>query len=311
MNAPAARRRAASSRLAARQAASERGFALFIVLWFLVLLAAIGTYLMANARLETALAHNILAAARAEALADAGIAQAVFNLEDPTPEKRWLLDGTAHVVRLPGGQVSIRLQDESQKINPNRASAELLSALLEAVGIDHLRALRLGAAMADWVSPDGPSRPLGAKKNQYLDAGLDYGPPNAPIESLDELQLVLGMTPDIFAIVRPYLSIYADAPAPDAKNAPPAIRRALAMAAPEQTEDDPPPASSAPASAAAAGAKAPKDQTANDLPVLVAIDVTAQSEDGGVFVRHAVLRLDPGSGKGYAVLDWSRGNLAK
>ena len=52
----------------------SRGFALIVVAWYLVLLAAIGTYLLANARSETAVARNIRSAASAEALADAGIA---------------------------------------------------------------------------------------------------------------------------------------------------------------------------------------------------------------------------------------------
>ena len=99
-----------------------RGFALLVVLWFLVLLAAVGTYLMANARSETALAHNVLAGAKSEALADSGIAQAAFNLTDPLPANRWKFDGMPHQMKLPGGEVTIRLDDESKKINPNLAS---------------------------------------------------------------------------------------------------------------------------------------------------------------------------------------------
>jgi hypothetical protein len=45
----------------------------------LVLIAAISTYLLANARSEMALARNVRAAATAEALADAAVAEAVYN----------------------------------------------------------------------------------------------------------------------------------------------------------------------------------------------------------------------------------------
>ena len=186
----------------------SRGFALLVVLWFLVLLAAVGTYLMANARSETALARNLLVAAKADALADAGVAQAVFNLTDPMPTRRWLLDGAPHQIKLPGGDAVIRLRDEGAKINPNLASDALLAGLLQAVGIDPARAGRLGAAIADWVGSDENLRPLGAKLEQYKAAGRTYGPPNGPLESLDELQLVLGMTPEIYAAVRSYLTIY-------------------------------------------------------------------------------------------------------
>src|SRR5262245_2771487 len=99
-----------------------RGFALIVVLWFLVLIAAIGSYMMANARTETAIARNMRSAASAEALADAGIAQAVFNLTDTVPSNRWRLDGAPHRLRLLDGEVIVRVSDETAKINPNRAS---------------------------------------------------------------------------------------------------------------------------------------------------------------------------------------------
>jgi hypothetical protein len=42
-------------------------------------------------------------------------------------------------------------------------------------------------------------------------------------------------------------------------------------------------------------------------PQLVAsVDVVAHSREGGVFARHAVIKLDPNNPKGYVVLDWQR-----
>ena len=93
---------------AARGHRRNRGFALFIVLWFLVLLAAIGTYILASARTQSALARNILAAVHAEALADAGIARAVFNRSESDSSKRWSLDGTPYTVPLPPLTIALR-----------------------------------------------------------------------------------------------------------------------------------------------------------------------------------------------------------
>ena len=56
---------------------SSQGFALIVVAWFLVLTGAIATYMMANARTETAIARNVVASGSAEALADAAIAQTI------------------------------------------------------------------------------------------------------------------------------------------------------------------------------------------------------------------------------------------
>ncbi len=298
----------------------SRGFALIVVLWFLVLIAAIGSYLMANARTETAIARNIRASANAEALADAGVAQAVFNLTG-TVAGRWKLDGEPHRLKLATGEVSIRVSDETAKINPNHAPPALMTGLFEAAGVDLARARRLGAAMADWVGANMEARPLGAKLQQYQDAGLSYGPPNAPVESLDELQLVLGMTQDIFSAVLPYLTIYTDGEQPDEKNASEIVRRALLLAAREPDDsagvkDDSAVADSTNAApsaalppAAAPAPEAPGAAGANATEAVVDVEVTAESIGGGVFVRHAVLRLDTNAPKGFVVLDWRHGDL--
>ena len=290
----------------------KAGFALILVVWLLVLIGSIGAYLVTNGRAETAIAFNMRAAASAEALADAGLARVVFNQTDPKLSNRWKLDGERYHIALPGGAIDIRLQDETQKINPNLASEALLGALFEVCGTDRGTARHLGTAVADWVSADGPPRPGGAKLEQYRAAGRSYGPPNVPMESLDELQLVLGMTPAIFASVRPYLTIHASAPAPDGKKAPLLVQRAITLAARTQDDgeetDTPPPATpSLGTPPAQAPPKAPA-QTPQDEQVIAA-EITARSREGGVFVRTAILRLEPGDAKAYSVLDWQRGAL--
>ena len=202
------------------------GFALIVVLWYLVLIAAISTYLLANARSETALARNMRAAATAEALADAAVAEAVFNQSASPVSVRWKLNGEPHLIVLPHGEATLRLYDETQKINPNHASALLMAALFEAVGVERTLARRLGASIEDWVDSDTEPRTLGAERTQYIDAGRSYSPPNAPIESIDELQLVFGMTPELLARVLPYLTIHTESGEPGGDEAPLIVRRA-------------------------------------------------------------------------------------
>jgi len=300
-----------------------RGFALILVVWFLVLIGAIGTYLVANGRAETAIAHNVRAAAGAEALADAGIARIVFNQTDPEISNRWKPDGASHTVVLPAGQIEIHLADETRKINPNLAPRALLSALFEVRGVERGAAQRLGAAVADWVSPEGVAQEGGVKSDPYRAAGRSYSAPHAPIESLDELGLVLGMTPEILASVTPYLSIHTAAAAPEAKTAPLVIQRALAMAARASEEDGEeapppsgsaaqasggPPAGSAPAAAVPAAAVPTAKPSAGEER-MIETQVIARSRDGGVFVRYAVLKLEQEGAKAYSVLDWRRGAL--
>ena len=56
-----------------RNSRRERGFALLMVLWTLMLLAFLATVYGSNARTEVLLARNLVTNARAEALADAGV----------------------------------------------------------------------------------------------------------------------------------------------------------------------------------------------------------------------------------------------
>jgi len=279
------------------------GFALIVVLWFLVLISTIGIYMMANARSETALARNTLAAARAEALADGAVAQAAASqmLSDPT--KRWLLDGTPHELNMPGGHATLRMIDESLKINPNLASDVLMSGLFQALGLDRQHADSLGAAIADWVQSGDTPRPLGAKKDQYLAAGRNYGPPGQPVESLDELQLVLGMTPQLLAAALPYLTIYTAQASPGNTRAmSPVVLKATRIAAFQ---------------ANSTGGQSPDTgQSAEpDGPIVMTVEATAHSFDGGAFVRRAVIAIKTGNEngaeipRGFQVMDWRRGVL--
>lgn len=303
-----------------RSHTAERGFALIIVLWFLVLIGSVGIALILHARSETAIAHNVRAAADAEALADDGIARAAFNLLDPVEANRWPPDGASHRINLPAGYVTVEIEDETHKINPNLASPELLAGLFEAAGVERNRARHLGAAAADWVSDDGDPSEFGAKTDQYRAAGKNYGPPNAPLETLDDLNLVLGMTPDVLAKVRPYLTLYTTTNEPNIKGAPAVIQRAMALdrlfsgddsgdkdsdtedaalsSNPQQGEGD-----------AASQAASPAKSALSREEQVIGIDAIGHSRDGGVYVRHAVLHLPSGTAQGYDVLDWERGNL--
>ncbi len=185
----------------------ERGFALLIVLWTLVLIAFLVLHLTASGRTEIRIADNLVDNAVAAAAADGAITEAIFNLANPRPDQRWRLDGAAHPLTIGDSRVTVRLADEAERINPNLASPVLIEALLRAVGSDPATAQRLTAAIADWVGSAATAQPQSALFAQYRAAGLDYGPPGSPLESLDELGKVLGMTPALLAKLRPHLTL--------------------------------------------------------------------------------------------------------
>ena len=265
----------------------EGGFALLLVLWSLALLALIGTQVTATGRAEAMLAANLRTAAVAEAAADGAVHQAIFHLLAPA-ERRWPADGLARELALPGGATALlRVESEQGKVNPNLATAPLLAALLLQLGAEPRTATGLAAAILDWRTAGQRPRPGGAKEPQYRAAGRAWAPPGRPFESIDELGLVLGMTPPLLARLAPFLSIHQGAE-PDLRFAAPPVLLALR---------------------AVPGAE--EDLTADpDAAPVVTVTAAVALLGGARFTRRAVVRLGPGGrgtggqGRGWQVLEW-------
>src|SRR5215472_12564903 len=225
----------------------DRGFALLIVLWTLVLIAFVVAHITAAGRTEIRIADNLIDNAVARAAADGGISAAIFNLSNPRPEQRWPLDGAPRHLAVGSSRIALRLEDEASRINPNLASPQLLQALLQTLGANARIAQRLAGAVAEWVGTAQDQRPPEAILADYRAAGLDYQPPGAPLESLDELGRVLGVTPVMLAALRPHLSLYAPAE-PSRQGSDPLVAVAVAKSA--QTGDATTPTQAAPADVA-------------------------------------------------------------
>ncbi|MGH7040126.1 MAG: hypothetical protein ACREE1_18550 [Stellaceae bacterium] len=200
------------------------------MLWVLVLIAFIVAHLTATGRGEAQIAHNLVANAVAAAAADGAISKAIFHFTDPRPGLHWPRDGRWHAVAIGDSRVAVRLDDEAARINPNRASPALLEALLVAAGSGAQSAQQLASAIAAWTGTLRTMSPA-ALMAEYRAAGRDYGPPQTPLESLDELRHVLGMTPAILAAIRPHLTVFGPA-VPDRAHADPVVAAALVRLAP-------------------------------------------------------------------------------
>ena len=258
----------------------ERGFALLIVLWTLVLLTLVVTEVTASARSEAQQAFNLRRNAEAEASADAALFEAVFHLADAA-DQHWAPDGSTHRWRLGRFAAAVRIDDERWKINPNTASVEMLQALLQAVGVDARNAAGLAAAIIDWRTPGNRPHKLGAREPEYRAAGRDYAPPGAPMSGLAELGLVLGMTPDLLARLAPHLSLYQDGD-PDRTTADPVVAGVLAELGPDATM--------------------PSDS--GDGSLIAAITASVAGPDGTRFTRRAVVRVAMGQERPWQVLTW-------
>lgn len=249
----------------------RRGFALLLVLWTLVPVSILFLTLSGVARSDSHLTFNLRDAAKLQAAADGGINTAVFALLRSAA-------GTAPLrLNVGDATVAVRVTSLGGLVNPNNAAPELLRALLIRVGADPAQADRLAAAIVDWRAPGQQTRPGAPRAPAYQAAGLGYGPPGAPFETVDELREVLGMTPALFAALRPNLTLFNDHP-PDPAIAPSAVRAALGDIG---TPPRPP-------------------QAGN----IFRISAAALAPDGARIMREAVIRFGPSNNRAWRVLSW-------
>jgi general secretion pathway protein K len=207
---------------------------------------------------------NLREAAATQVAADGATHEAIFRLLQGT----WRPDGRLRQVIVGGAPVELKIRPQAAKVNPNMAPPPVLQGLLVGVGTEPIKAAALSRAIVDWRQPALESLSGGLKLAQYRAAGLPYGPAGRLFDSLDEVSLVVGMTPGLMARLRPLLSVYQEGEMPE------------------------------PAEAfAAAGTEALKPTAdpwhfgATGRIMVVMIEATATGRQGGRFTRQAVVRL--------------------
>jgi general secretion pathway protein K len=258
----------------------EEGIALIAVLWTLTLLSLLAAALIVETRSSTRIARNITDNATARAAADAGIQRAILDLENA---RRFLTDGTVYAWQFSNCTVHISVRDEATKVDLNTAPEALLAALFASVGVDPGQAQSLAGAIADFRDPDNLARAHGAEEAEYRDAGLVWGPKNAPFQTVEELQQVLGVTAEIYAKVAPDLSVYSvTSTLPKAVNE--RITGILRRAGFDQ----------------GSFATLPR--------VAFSIRAEAETSSGAVFIREAIVQPGKSAGRrGPRILRWNQG----
>jgi general secretion pathway protein K len=187
------------------QKTRERGFAVLIVLWTLALVALLVAHVLANGRTELSITANLNSAEDAQAIADGAVYQATFRVM----AGQWAADGVTRQLRVGAGNAEVQIEDLAGRINPNHVSRAVMQRLLVEIGAKPEQADEIAAAMEDWRKPVNAAEPLGATAPQYLAARLGYVPTGQPFRNLQELGLVLGMTPTLLAALAPHLSVFA------------------------------------------------------------------------------------------------------
>lgn len=205
--------------------AHQGGIALITVMWMLAFLTVLAAGVTVVARSDVQLARNVIGIAQARAEAEGGIYYALTRLIDASNTK-WIGNGSTYRIPGAGMKVEVTIQDEAGRIDINIAEADLLRSLFVAGGADFELADECTDAVMDWRDDDQLRRTHGAEWDDYVAAGLSYAPRNGKFLSIDELQMVLPVSKEIFRTIRPALTIYSGG-----KGVNPALAPSIAMLA--------------------------------------------------------------------------------
>jgi general secretion pathway protein K len=154
-----------------------------------------------------------LSRARLTADADAGVAMAIHEIGLADTGRRWSLTGPSRQLDYQGARLTITVEDENGKIPVNFARTDQMRRLFEKAGADPRQIDGLVAAFLDLRGdPQAGGVP-------QVDARFQGQ--RGPLSSLDELLLLPGMTPALYARVAPVLSVHASTLAFDPRTASP------------------------------------------------------------------------------------------
>lgn len=185
----------------------QGGIALVLVLWILTLMTIMAASYSLSTHREAGILSYAHERAKGVALADGGVSYAMLRLSAPDMKKRWKADGTPYVWEMEGAQVAIRIMDEAGKVDINASQEPTLRTILNYVVHNDEEASQLADAILDWRDADDLKRLHGAEKAEYEAAGK-LPPQNRNFLVLEELKSVLGMTPERFHLLEPWLTLY-------------------------------------------------------------------------------------------------------
>ncbi len=192
----------------------QRGIALVLVLWILILLTVTtGAYAL-MARMDQLEANQLLSGTQARLWAEAGLNLAAIALRDPNDETRVMADGRVYEQIRDGVLIETAIWDERGKLDINVATEETLATLFLNHGMEQGDAELLAAAVLDWRDTDEVERVNGAELDAYEAAGLGAYPGNRPFMMVEELLQVMGMSYALFRQLEPGITVHSSSALP-------------------------------------------------------------------------------------------------
>ncbi len=177
-------------------------------------------------------------------LADADLDREANRQRDDL-EEIWAREATPYPLE-EGGWLVGELEDLQGRFNLNRlvdlaeagegrprftpAQAQFIRLLL-AVAEPELgepEAVAITQAIGDWLDADSNVRPDGAENDYYFDQTPAYRAADRAMASISELRAVIGMTPELYLALEPWVTVWPATPAPlNIHTAPAMVLRSL------------------------------------------------------------------------------------
>ncbi len=96
------------------------------------------------------------------------------------------------------GSAEITVTDETGKINVNYANDQMLRKLMREVGLPQDMGDGIVDSLIDWIDQDQDVHLNGAEDSYYMSLPEPYHCKDGPLDNIEELLLIKGVTPEIF-----------------------------------------------------------------------------------------------------------------
>jgi general secretion pathway protein K len=205
---------------------------LIITVWTLCLLSVFGLYLSRGVRQKLSLIRTLSFRNSLHFIADAGFKKAVVELikdeeiSDSLGESWSNNPSVFQGVSVGDGSFSVSyfyrdrdnnlkerfgIVDEERKVNINKAKLSTIQNIIQFVaGLDESEAKEIAASIVDWRDGDSfLSIPIGSAEDSYYNnISEPYDCKDSDFEVLEELLLVKGVSEDVFASIKDFVTIY-------------------------------------------------------------------------------------------------------
>lgn len=190
---------------------SDRGIALLMVMWILTVLVVISLSFAFMTRTQTRATLFFKEGIEKQFLAEAGVQRAIAELQyralyknNPTATldnaEVMKVDAREYTGQSGEDSYTYKVLDESAKINLNTLtdiSGIILNNLLVNQGVEKERAETIVDSLLDWRDADDLHRNHGAESDYYMSLPNPYRARNADLDTVEEMLMIKGMTPEI------------------------------------------------------------------------------------------------------------------